>query len=530
MGNNASSSQSQGKLTIAIDPPTSATSTGNAYFPGETISGSVYAQSKSNVHPSQINLSAYISGKERTSVHDTPHAMNTKYFVSTNSMKYTDRQVLRMTVTFGDVTTGVDAGSSYHFPFRIQLPAGLPSSMHVSGQGLSYCEINYKIKAELKGTGVFGNHKVEQKFNVLSTPLPPVPLPNLIQPNYQTIHYAGCIPAGTIAMGARVENTRVGTGEAIVVNFACKNESPRGINRAEVTIVEEVIWEEGTHAYYDVVKNIMVARTFQPNQQWNKMKKGELEKLKTSGNSQMMLQDVYNAMFDGENSVVLNMPPSSHQSYNGILITVRHRLKIKVYTDGRFTDNPRFKVPICIGTPSGLLGSHTITPVNAAPSDPPAEWTSVVTASIVDASSSIAVVGGGIKFIKPSFSNLITEIKLSMGPLAVIKTLLNQDEWKRAVFNSMTPPAYEFIIKTVNIEFKAETAALIAPAIRSGKFTHEYVVAALHVVAAWLRIPLIERLVPLCVDLEENASIILSKLSDWERVCTQQYFQDSLMR
>ena len=44
----------------------------------------------------------------------------------------------------------------------------------------------------------------------------------------------------TITMGARAENICVGQGERVVVDVACKNQSLRGIERAKVTVTEEV--------------------------------------------------------------------------------------------------------------------------------------------------------------------------------------------------------------------------------------------------------------------------------------------------
>jgi len=61
MGNSTSKSLPV-TLSIVLDPPPPLS--GNCYLAGQSISGSVYAQSKTNV-PSQqqVDIRAYISGK-----------------------------------------------------------------------------------------------------------------------------------------------------------------------------------------------------------------------------------------------------------------------------------------------------------------------------------------------------------------------------------------------------------------------------------------------------------------------------------
>ena len=579
MGN---ANSSGGTLSIILDPPDSS----SYYVAGETISGSVYAQSKSNIS-SQIplNIAASVHGIERTCVRyaDTEHFTNSKGESQSRTVtryNYATRQIIHMAVDLGGVDTSVQAGARFRFPFRIQLPPDLPGSMfcnehHTSSFGGGHCEITYKIMAELKKGGMFGlgSRKVEQTFQVSSAPHPVEPVPNLIPPFQREINMCCCIGLGSITMGARVENTRIGRGEQVAVDFACKNQSLRGIKRAVAQIVEEVRWSAQGRSNYS--EKAIATRTFQPSERWKKISRDEMKELKQKrrdlnssyrGKQAQMLQMIHAAIFDGEDRTLIDVPTSSFQSYQGMLIHVEHRLRITVYMDGFCTDNPKIKLPLCIGTPSGLLGGLP-TPVSGdcapaiatsvlmpsapplpstmpEPSAPPAEWAEAVTATPILVGGSTAVLGGtkiwegtgqeeqeiyvAVAEVVPSLQNLLKELEYSINPLSTVRKRMNEEEWRQKVFEVITPTEYASLIDTVAIEFdQPEIATAVAPIVRGGNFTHEYILSALRVVSNWLRISLIQKLLPLCKDLDRNANKIKAVLSDWERVCTERDFEEA---
>ena len=99
-----------------------------------------------------------------------------------------------MNINLGNISDAIPEGARYRFPFQIELPSNIPSSMYNKGVGNAYCQINYKIKAELMSGGktLFGKHKVQAEFNVMSKPLPIQPVPNLIQPITQHVNFLCC--------------------------------------------------------------------------------------------------------------------------------------------------------------------------------------------------------------------------------------------------------------------------------------------------------------------------------------------------
>lgn len=86
------------------------------------------------------------------------------------------------------------------------------------------------------------------------------------------------------------------------------------------------------------------------------------------------------------------------------------------------------------------------------------------------------------------------------------------------------PAAICTLIKCVPIEFdQPDMAELVGNNVM--QFTHEYIISALKEVSDWIRIPLLTKTLPLCKDLNENGEKIMSRLSEWEVVCTQSLFK-----
>lgn len=573
MGNSPSSSS--GALSIVLDPP----QTPNAsYIAGRTLSGSVFARSTSNVQ-SPVRVEAYITGKERTRVRYTEtyttsdgkggHQTHTR-----TRYRNAERSIYRVTVNLGAVND-VQAGSQFRFPFQVQLPPDLPSSMSTSRNG-GYCMINYKFKAH-----VSNHHKVEQLFNVMSAPLSMQPVPNLIPPIVKNVEICGCFNRGSITMGARVANTRIGRGETAIIDFACKNQSRQRITKVEVDVKQEVHWSAGAHREY--YKDVISYRLFNRTERWGEMTKDEVKAMQQSSKdktqtyrdrTQQTLQMIHTAIFDGDNRVLLNIPADrAFQTYYGSLIQISHRMKIKINMDGSCMSNPTIKLPLQIGTPTSYgaqiasqPGQPSSPPVVSAvaipmpsapplqsepeidlatPSAPPAEWQGAVTASPVVVGYSTAIVGGTatdfdgengtaqetaflpLAEVVPSLNNLINEIKCAVSPKVTVQKYMSQTKWD-PVFTNMTPIEYSSVIKAVAIEFDQPDIAALVGSAKGANFTHQYVIAAIRVVSDWLRTSTLTKLLPLCKDLHQNVEKIKDELTDWEKVCTQRDFEQAL--
>ena len=572
MGNTSSSN---GRLSIVLDSPPTGT-----FVAGGTLSGSVYAAATTNLNA--VRVDAYITGKERTRVEyqetstytDSNGNTHTRYHTR---YRHAERSICRVTVNLGTVDSA-QAGAQFRFPFQIELPPDLPSSMYIMRNG-GYCKIDYKFKAH-----VGGRHKVEQLFNVMSAPLSMQPVPNLVPPIVKDVQSCCCISMGQITMGARIANTRIGRGETAVIDFACKNQSRQRIASVTVEIKQEARWSAGYHNEYST--NVLATRLFNRTERWGEMSKEEVKaKAQSRKNNtdsyrdrnQQALQIIHKAIFDGENRVLLNVPASALQTYHGALVQVNHRMKIKIKFDGMCIDHPTINVPIYLGTPTSYGGQIASSPqpsipvataiatpsappmdvkpsappapeaeINlAAPSAPPAEWAAAVTSAPVVVGQADVVIGGKaedfeeggaanasafvpVAEVVPSLANLINEIKFAVSPSDTVRKRLNDKKWS-PVFNAMTPIDYSSVIKAVAIEFdQPDIAALIAVSVRGGSFTHEYVIAAIRTVSDWLRTPTIQKILPFCKDLHANVGKIKAELTDWEKVCTERDFEQAL--
>lgn len=586
MGNTTSASE---QISIVLDPPPS----GEEYFvAGETLRGSLYAKSDCNFEPSPINIDFYFSGEEMSRVRYTTTAFIPDWTggvqsITMNNHRNTVCTFLRIAIPLAE-NVRVSAGEKYRFPFEVQLPQDLPSTTFCEESETIYngypghCEIVYRLKVDLKKSGRSLKRCAATVINIISAPLPPQPVPSLAPPKQQKVNVLCCFNVGTITIGTRIENTRIGKGEFVSIDFACRNQSRRGIKRVDVKIVEKVTWTDGgvekNHA-----KRTLASASFHPREEWIKLSKDELKSLSSSAkqpnntlqnNEQSLIREIYKGIFQGHNRAVLGVPQTSLQSYSGVIVKVEHYLKAKIITGGSCTKNPSTKIPLYIGMRSSfggqgenaeyaiplldampigeeLLNTPDVPTPTKEPSAPPEQWVGAVTSAPMVMSQSAGVISGGkilqttgekateneaeddiftpVAEVNPSLKQLLIEILLSGIPLSIVKKRLKQPEWKRVVFDVMSPQEYAYMIKAVRTEFyRLDIAAILAPSVMGGNFTHEYVIAAIQAADDCLKVPMVGKLLPLCVDLEENSSKILASLSEWEQLCTEQYFQDAL--
>eukprot|EP00566_Odontella_aurita_P006017 CAMPEP_0113576576 /NCGR_PEP_ID=MMETSP0015_2-20120614/28373_1 /TAXON_ID=2838 /ORGANISM="Odontella" /LENGTH=574 /DNA_ID=CAMNT_0000480027 /DNA_START=21 /DNA_END=1742 /DNA_ORIENTATION=+ /assembly_acc=CAM_ASM_000160 len=574
MGNKSSSSG--GRLSLVLDAPPRGNE-GGSYIAGQTLTGSLYAASKDAVS-TPLDVRAYLSGKEKVRVRYT----ETEYYTDSKGdrqsrtvtrYRYAERRIVSVPIRLGTVAAGAEAGTRYRFPFSIRLPLDLPSTMHCAENGGGgYCDVVYKVKAELKGRGMFGTKKTEESISVLSAPLPPQPLPYLAEPQTHKVNLCCCFNRGSITFGARVEDTSIGRGDAVAVDFACKNQSTQPIESARVQVVEEVHWHAGAHSNYR--RHIVADRSFGETERWRTMEKNEMKehREKSRGGGTLshrdrraeMLRELHHAIHDGENRAELRVATGALHSHEGGLIDVRHRLKIKVQT-GSCVDNPKVNVPVRVGTPSRLAASgaagdgegeeepeipakaHWDGPamppsappyepeIYVKPSAPPAEWADddgdvpLVTATPVFVGTNVAVLGGNVvegeedkgddgddegdavfaatnvkAEVVPTLPNLLKELEFSVNAVGTVRGRVEDEEWRRGVFDALSPSGYASIIKAVSVEFdQPDVAAAIAPAVKGGNFSSDYLIAALRATSSWLRVTLVQKLLPFCKDMDQ---------------------------
>ena len=251
---------------------------------------------------------------------------------------------------------------------------------------------------------------------------------------------------------------------------------------------------------------VLVQSTFKPTPRWQNIAKANVKDHKKEVPPDM-LEIIHSVIEQSENRVSLSIPSSAYNSYNGGLIKVRQRLEIKVYTSGDLNSNISMRVPLRIGQKKPKTDGGGAPSESSPPPVLPIAVTPVLQSTVV-----------------PSLESLIKEIQYSVSALSTVAEKVEDDKWKETVFSVMTPQQYASLIKCVPIEFdQPDMAELVGNSVM--QFTHEYIVSALNIVSDWIRIPLLTKTLPLCKDLNENGEKIMSRLSEWEVVCTQSLFK-----
>ena len=535
-------------LSITLNPPEGSGSGG--YVAGSKLSGTVYAQSTEDA--GEVGLDLCFAGKEDVKVQYEETVSNGETTSTVTRYSYSKNDIVRMSIPLLGANSSLNAGQ-YAYPFELQLPEHLPSSMYCGAHDDDgYCSIVYKVKVEAKGK--WRNAKEEVDFQVLAKPPSSAPVPNSVEPITSKITTCCCIPKGKITIAANVDDTRVGEGEAMTVNFACKNESSAGIDFAQAKIKQKIHWHSSGHS--QKTDEVIAQQNFQLDEGMTKRSTDELRMIKdvnTMGGLQSrgvnddLYREILATVNEGTNQVSLTIPHQAKHTYRGSLITVYHTLKIKVKTPS-CSSNPETKVDLQIVTPNSISGEGNA--ASSAPTAPPLPngWdASAVTTSPTISDNGNVVYGGVVTsgeteddFVvspftipedlggptQPSLQALLKELEMALSARSTIQDKLQDGDWQN-IFRNLQPQDVVAVVKAATMEFdQTDVAELIAPAV--GNFSCEYVVTLLRSISDWLRIQFVQKLLPLCVDVKTNSNSILNELTEWETISTERDFENAL--
>ena len=148
MGNAASG---RSGLTAHVDPPQGAN---KSYLAGSKLTGTVYATTTGNEKKIDSDrLQVFLIGKEDTCV-------NTKTTITSDSGDITlknyareKQDIVRVSIPLIGVGTSVNPGN-HAYPFEVQLPDHLPTSMLHSGAGGTVTSSYTRSKSESAANGV----------------------------------------------------------------------------------------------------------------------------------------------------------------------------------------------------------------------------------------------------------------------------------------------------------------------------------------------------------------------------------------
>ena len=337
----------------------------------------------------------------------------------------------------------------------------------------------------------------------------------------------------------------------MIVDLGAKNESSSRIDVVTAAVYENIHWKAGGHS--DKSDRKIASTMFRITEKMRAMNKesmrGIQQQHRRSGvrageTSNDICREILNAVRDGANQVNLQTPLNAKKSYNGNLITVSHRLSIKVKTPSCVSD-PEIIVPLQIVTQTSSASMATSDTIPISNSYPEGWNTGNVTDMPVVQASYVGLAGEQDYLVNPAtnvvpsapllpdsneytLSKLLEKLDTSLSIKLELEKLLRDPQWK-SIIAPMKPYEFDSILQKVTLDFdKVDVSNLLFPHIQN--FTCIYAVAILRSVSNFLRIQFIQAMLPHIVDLSANNSVLLKELSEWEKVCSERDFENALAR
>lgn len=537
-----------------------------AAYSGGSLSGRAYLYVKEEIKCTALQLEVF--GAEFSHVHwttqETHGSGENRKTVTKHHHAYARRHLLRVVVTLASFPNGSLPPGSYEFPFSLVLPSGLPSSMYAAGGGGS-CKISYSVKARLyRREWHKFDIRAKRPLLVSAAPFPPEPVPYFASPHTVPINTFCCIPNGTITLGAVADDTRLSRGETFGVGVAVDNSSTAQINSVSVKVKEFVSWRAGGHSNHEW--RTVVAASFDPLTLQGAAKKAsaDIKAAASPGEARdAVLHRLYETLHSGSQRSSLAIPPTARDTYQGSVLSVRHRMLLRATTGCCVTD-PELDLPVCIGPPpllgGGPAGYPAVpmgVPVVALPVPIPPEeeaasaqsftkpdgWDGhVVIAEAVVLPMGEAVVGGEavasgvdpagdvseaiavpesapppppgtLQALRHLFDTNVDDRRMVRG---LVQDPAQQPLWQ-PLLSALTVEQYAECVGRTGLEYdRPEVASLLGEQLASG-LTSAHVAAALRTTTAY-KTQLVRRVARQVVDLAAGRRTIEAELSEWERM------------
>mmetsp|Transcript_4047 Transcript_4047/g.11459 ORF Transcript_4047/g.11459 Transcript_4047/m.11459 type:complete len:966 (+) Transcript_4047:250-3147(+) len=433
---------------------------------------------------------------------------------------------------------GVDEGI-YVFPFEVLLPPSLPSTSGYTHDDAGY-EIEYTLKLKSNPKRSFAN---KRNFFVASRHLGEEKVPCLYQPQPIQVDKFGIIGRGFFSMGARVDNTQVGRGEAINIFLACRNEATVPVERVEVKLIQEVQWnaqtqgEDGGEEVLAILDDVTL-----PGLHRDSIAQYKMVDLDTTEHKESTGYSIYVDLMAKENRVSMIVPTLALDSFTGLKVKVSHYIRVTLVTMST-KGNPSTQIPIKIGHSSRLNGQRGMA-LSLMPSLPTMPTLPKVLeenaiqmplsepkrSKEADKIQNYDKIDHTAKTSKnynnPSLDSLLHEMAAAVNDFDVVANKVQFIEW--AVFlGDLSPDDYGTIIGHVTVDFSQTRVGVFLARHISEGFTCEHCVAAVQNTTMPFRPNMVEALLPFCTDLSDNHELIREQLSEFEQVViTQRTFDE----
>lgn len=516
MGNTAS-------ITIALDHESGQHSHMGARA-GHPMTGNVIVRVMRGVLPGgKLKLDAV--GKETVSVRR-----------GSDQVAREESIIIQMSRVLQDLRGHQVQRGTYVYPFYLDLPESLPSTMTLTRSGSEErhgCQITYNISATL------GRLVCVQQFTLRSAPISNVPVPVFLEPKTQAIKAAGIRKVGSVTFGARLHNARVGRGNDIQLFFAAINSSTVEM-RVVLKVIEKVAWDTKNDEYkYTSKRTIAHLQVMDhPTIQVGKSTRAQVRTDSVSDVDEVNLVRILTAL-DSEDSVIaLAIPKTALDTYKSQKCKVTHHLKVELITP-RLINNAKILIPICIGSPqehsveahacadSVIPGNEEIVFADAVPIPLDSNNAPIASApceAIILGDSIVDHINNLPPPTVPSLSNLLAEMLTSENDYYIVTDKVRHSAWIYAVFSSLSPEDFGSIVAHVKSDVDQPRVASII-ALHVTAFTCAHVVQGIRNSAPCNRSAMIESLMFHCSDLTSEQDLIRAELTASEWTVARQLVQ-----
>lgn len=430
----------------------------------------------------------------------------------------------------------IEAGK-YKLPFEIDLPSSLPASMHVSHRDEGDCEIQYEIEAHLKGSGWFSDYKANRQVFIQAKPVAQeskAKIPFEGPPQTMPIRLLKCKAMGEMTYGCLLDNTVLACGESAQVSIACQNHSTLGISSVSAKLLQITRWEAGrVEAKHEAT---LVNQTMPDWKELQPLSAEEFQQRQSAtqtNNNSDIESKILTDLKSGSHNVIIRVPQNASPTYEGQVIRIQHILRVQLvssYYLDFVAPCPKVDIPVQI------LASDrdTLMPEFDIPA-----WANDV-ANLVVASAvyipSQAINYGGDTMVEddespgttvptdeneePALAVLLGYMKKTTNHQGLILQKTKDERWKH-VFATLSADDYGRILGEVQLDFrKPDIAEILAQSIAT--FTCHHAVQGAKASPDWMRGAVIGTVLPYITDLDENKSVLVSQLSDWEKLLLEE--------
>lgn len=495
---------------------------GDEFTAGSSISGSVVILIPDGTEiKEEKNWSLHFNGIEEAHVPYTD-----------NDYRTVTSEIVSLKIPL-DILNIID-GNTIEFPFVFQIPPHCPSSIIFDDN-----KVEYKLSLNNIGYYKETKEKIIKVQQAMSADEAPVP--SLLEPISEDI-FGQCmlcnfIYKGKIMVAAKVDNTRVARGDSLKVQIAGFNYSEDDVKDVKVRVIQRLSVGRGGRNIRNGelsqgrihLTDTLRVKSKEERKEWQEDRKRMKDsKMKRMGFTENIYKKLLAEVQNGENAYILPIRDNKStlklfDTYEGSALQVRHFLQIEIVTPQDTTD-PKFEVPIHIHS-----GNR---PTSFAPKlhvdnkfDEERVEDSLNTSIVPMMSYEYSYQSSPRAY---DFSNLLDQVKVALNAKSKLQDLLNDSQWHPTI-KSLTSNEFNLILDEVALDFdKGDVVELLAANVEN--FTCKYASNILYKTTDWMRILVVQKMLPHCIDLKENQSDLLKNLSNWERLSTERDLENAIAK